>query len=133
LSWSPHMQKSSAIELLFSNRVSIPIHKETKKDWALDPKGLASTYLEIQHLVTRVNDALKSCGLAWCKCWFKCKGFQTLLEPCLEEQPKKKNECYHKQKAKIPWGLRRRTNTSTMGSMSWTNARSTRSMSTSMA
>jgi hypothetical protein len=36
------------------------------------------------------------------------------------------------KKAKIIRGRRRRTNTNTMGNMSWTNTRSTRSMSTSM-
>jgi hypothetical protein len=36
-----------------------------EKDRVLDPKGLASTYMGIQYLVTRVSDALNlSCGLA---------------------------------------------------------------------
>jgi hypothetical protein len=36
-----------------------------KKDRVLDPKGLASTYLGIESLVTRLSDALNlSCGLA---------------------------------------------------------------------
>jgi hypothetical protein len=51
-----------------------PYTQGDQEDGALDPKGLASTYLGIQSLVTRVNDGLNlSCGLAWCKCRFKWK------------------------------------------------------------
>jgi hypothetical protein len=58
----------------------------------LDPKGLASTYLGIQYLVTWVRDALNlSSGLAWCKCWFEWKWFRALLESCLKGATREEN------------------------------------------
>jgi hypothetical protein len=77
-------KRSTTIEHMFSNCVSIPTHKETKNT-VLDPKGLASTYLGIQYLATQVCNALNlSCELAWCKCWLQWKGLRIPLEPCFK-------------------------------------------------
>jgi hypothetical protein len=65
ISSSPHGQK---IKYHPAHVLQPCLHTYTQgdeKDRALDPKGLASTYLGIQYLVTRVNDALNlSCGSA---------------------------------------------------------------------
>jgi hypothetical protein len=47
--------------------------------------------------------------------------------------PRRKTSATASKKAKVPRGRKRRTNTSTTGSMSRTNTRKTRNMSTSMA
>jgi hypothetical protein len=69
LSWSLHGPK---IKYHRAHVLQPRLHTYTqgdKEDRALDPKGLASTYLGIQYLVTQVSDALNlSSGLAWCKC-----------------------------------------------------------------
>jgi hypothetical protein len=85
LSWSLHGQK---INYQRAHVLQLSLHTYThgdEKDWVLNPRGLSSTYLGIQYLVTRVCDALNlSCEWAWCKCWLQWKGLRTPLEPCLK-------------------------------------------------
>jgi hypothetical protein len=77
-----------------------------KKARALDSKGLASTYLGIKYLVTRVSGAHNlSCGLAWCKCRLEWKIFRAPLEPCLKEVTREESRVLPQAKRQRSFGV----------------------------